>query len=181
MIETSPTAAAISAWAARRHLPRTHLERWLALAEADAASILAVAEELRLRTGQLASALELLEEIALRERQTIGAILADDDVRRIIKGQGSAPGRASRLLEKLRALRYPRLTSTLNRIGAEVAGLGLPGNLRLLLPKDLSSDELRIQLTVRSASQLESAIRALEERRPKLARILELLGGEHEL
>ncbi|MFI5353934.1 MAG: hypothetical protein ACHQZS_13360, partial [Candidatus Binatales bacterium] len=59
--------------------------------------------------------------------------------------------------------------------------LRLPSNLHLLLPKDLSSDELKIQLTVRSASQLEAALRALEERKPKLARILELLGGEHEL
>jgi hypothetical protein len=181
MIETSPTAAAIRAWATRRHLPESHLERWLALEEPDAGALLAVAEELHLRTGQLASVLELLEEIALRERQTIGAILAGDEFRRIVRGQGSAPGRASSLLEKLRALRYPRLTSTLNRIDAEVADLRLPSNLHLLLPKDLSSDELKIQLTVRSASQLEAALRALEERKPKLARILELLGGEHEL
>jgi len=181
MIETSPTAAAIRAWAARRHLPETHLERWLAFDEADAAALMAVAEELHLRTGQLASALELLEESAIRERQTIGVILAGDEVRRIVKGPGSAPGRARSLIEKLRALRYPRLTSTLNRINAEVADLRLPSNLHLLLPKDLSSDELKIQLTLRSASQLEAALRALEERKPKLARILELLGGEHEL
>lgn len=181
MIGTCPTAAAIRAWAARRHLAESHLERWLALEEPDGGALLAVAEELHLRTGQLATLLELLEEIALRERQTIGAILAGDEVRRIVRGQGSAPGRASSLLEKLRVMRYPRLTATLNRISAEVADLGLPSNLRLLLPKDLSSDELKIQLTVRSASQLEAALRALEERKPKLARILELLGGEHEL
>ncbi len=181
MIETSPTAAAIRAWAARRHLAEIHLERWLALEEPDAGALLAVAEELRLRTGQLASALELLGEIALRERQTFGSIIGGDEVRRIVRGPGSAPGRARALLDKLRALRYPRLTATLDRINAEVAELRLPSDLRLLLPKDLSSDELKIQLTVRSASQLEAALRGLEERRPKLARILELLGGEHEL
>jgi len=181
MIETSPTAAAIRVWAARRHLPETHLERWLALDEADAGALMGVAEELHLRTGQLASALELLEEIAIREHRTIGSILADNNVRRITKSPGSAPGRARSLLEKLRAMRYPRLTSTLNRINAEVADLKLPSNLHLLLPKDLSSDELTIQLTLRSPSQLEAAIRALDERKPKLARILELMCGEHEL
>jgi hypothetical protein len=181
MNDTSPTAVSIRAWASRRHLPQSHLERWLALAEADAAALLALAEELHLRTGQLASTLELLEEIVLRERRTISAILAADDIRRAARGQGSAPARASAMLAKLRALRYPHLTAALNQINAEIAGLKLPSELHLLLPKDLSSDEFKIELTVRSAAQLEAALRALEERRPKLVRIIELLGGEHEV
>jgi len=181
MNDSSPTAEAIRAWAARRHLSASHLERWLALEEPDAAALLTVAEILHLRTGQLAAALELLGEIALRERQSVAAILAASDIRRAVEGQGSAPARASALLAKLRAIRYPQLTAALSRINAEVAELRLPSDLHLLLPKDLSSDELTIQLTVRSAPQLEAALRALEERRPKLARIIELLGGEHEL
>jgi len=181
MIETSPTAAAIRSWAARRYLPETNLERWLVLEDSDGAALLEVAEALRLRTGQLANALELLEEIALRERRTIGSILAGNDISRIVKGAGSAPGRARSFLEKLRALRYPRLTSALERIKAEVGDLRLPSHVRVLLPRDLSSDELKIQLTVRSAAELEAAMAALEERKSKLVRIIELLGGEHEL
>ncbi len=181
MVETSPTVAAIRAWAERRYLPQTHLERWLALKESDAAALLEVAEALRLRTGQLANALDLLEEIALREGLTIGSILAGNDISRIVKGAGSAPGRARSFLEKLRAIRYPRLTSAVERIKAEVADLKLPGQGRVLLPKDLSSDELKIQLKVHSAAELEATMAALEERKSKLMRIIELLGGEHEL
>jgi len=181
MNDTSPIAASIRAWAARRHLTEHHLERWLALPGADAAALLALAEELHLRTGQLSSTLDLLEEIALRERRTISEVLGADELQRAVRGHGSAPSRASATLAKLRELRYPQLTATLNQINAEVAELKLPSDLHLLLPKNLSSDEFKIELTVRSASQLEAALRALEERRPKLERIIELLGGEHEI
>jgi hypothetical protein len=173
----APTADAIRAWAARRHVSASHLERWLALEDAGAAALLSIADKLHLRTGQLAAALGLLEEIALRERKTVAEILGSSDIGRIIANQDSAPARAGALLAKLRAMRYPQLAAALMRINSEIAKMKLPADLHLLLPKDLNSDEFKIELTVRSASQLEGAIRALQERRPGLTRIIELLGG----
>jgi len=55
---------AIRKWAAARHLPEAHLDRWLALAPEDRSALMELAEALRLRTGQLLTAFELLEEIA---------------------------------------------------------------------------------------------------------------------
>jgi len=48
----------------------------------------------------------------------------------------------------------------------------------MLLPKDLSSDELRIQLSLRSADDLRDALRALEQRADAIAQIAAILGGE---
>src|SRR5580698_11440717 len=97
---------AIRHWASERHLSEAHLVRWLALAQADRTALVQIAEALRLRTGQLVTAFELLEEIALRDRVSITAILARAEVRRILDGTGSAPGRARELIEMLRAMRF---------------------------------------------------------------------------
>ena len=82
-----------------------------------------------MRTGQLVTAFELLEEIALRERVSIEAILARAEVRRILDGAGSAPGRARELIEMLRAMRFPRLRRMADLLAAEVAALRLPGGI----------------------------------------------------
>ena len=66
----------IRAWAETRRLPHTHLARWLALDQQDSAAVLALADHLRLRTGQFISALEMIEEIAVRDRATVAAVLA---------------------------------------------------------------------------------------------------------
>src|SRR5579885_3661925 len=57
----------LRAWAVQHHLPPAAVERWLQMGESDALAMLAVAQELRLRTGQLLTALDLLEEIGVRE------------------------------------------------------------------------------------------------------------------
>ncbi|MGH7836693.1 MAG: hypothetical protein ACREQC_02575, partial [Candidatus Binataceae bacterium] len=86
-------------WASQRRLPALLVERWLALASADGDALLALAEGLRLRAGQFATAFELLDEIRLREGGDVAGILDRRELRRIIDGAGSAPGRARALLE----------------------------------------------------------------------------------
>ncbi len=73
------------------------------------AAMLEIARVFRLRTGQLKTALEMLEEIAVREHVTVAAVLDRPEIRRIADGPGSAPSRASALLEALRTIRYPLL------------------------------------------------------------------------
>ena len=169
------TDDAIRQWAAERHLPEAHIERWLALASDDRTAILKVAEGLRLRTGAVA-AFELLEEIALREHVAIAAILATDEIRRILDGAGSAPGRARELLEALRAKRFPRLQRMADRLAAEIRGLGLPGGIKVVLPKELSSDEIRIEISARGDADLQNLIDAITRARTGLGRIADLTG-----
>lgn len=145
--------------------------------EGNGRALLEVAEALRLRTGQLVRALEMLPEIALREEREIETILAGHEIRRIVEGGGSAPRRAGDFMEKLRALRYPRLSAALERLNAEVAELKLPRQIVVRVPTDLSSNELALELRVRSAAELGTVLETLQQRRPGLVRLLELLGG----
>jgi hypothetical protein len=168
-------------WAAARKLPPVHLERWLALAEADRDAILAIAESLRLRTGQFMIAFELLDEIRVREDCAVAAILARRELRRIIDGGGSAPGKARAILDELRAIRRPRLHSAASHIAAQVAELRLPPGIRVVLPPDLGSDELRLEMIAHSGAELEQLLAALAARGAALCRIAERLGGADEV
>jgi len=168
---------AIRRWAAAHHLPDAHLTRWLALAHEDRVVLREMAETLHLRTGQLVAAFELLEEIALRARVTIAAIIASTEIHRIIDGAGSAPGRARDLLDTLRSRRFPRLHRMTARLGKEIAALGLPGGIRVVLPKDLSSDEVRIELCARGGADMLRLIDVVANARAGLGRIADLTGA----
>ncbi|HEV3112164.1 MAG TPA: hypothetical protein VGY99_16885 [Candidatus Binataceae bacterium] len=181
MSEDTGYRAAVRAWAMEHHVPEAAVGRWLALGEDDALAILAVAHELRLRTGQLLSALEMLAEIGVREGEGAAAVLARRELHAVIGRGGSRPERASAFIDKLRELRYPRLARTRAKLEAAVAAMRLPHGVALLLPKDLSSDELRIRVTVRSAAELEKLLAALAECREEIKALIEGLGGSDEI
>ena len=171
-------AAEIRMLAEERRLPAAHLERWFAFDEVSRGALLTLARKVRFRTGQLVTALDLLEEIAVRERITVAAVVERDEIRRIADGPGSAPTRASALIEALRKIRFPRLRATQERLRAEVAALKLPRGISVDLPKELGSDELTVSLRVRNADDLGRLVAALNQSSAGLARIVEMLGGE---
>jgi hypothetical protein len=173
--------ANIRRWAATRRLPQSHLERWLTLARDDRRALLETAESLRLRTGQFVATFELLGEIAVRERASIAAIIARAEIRRIVDGSGSAPEKAVRFLAALRALRYPQLRELSDRLTAAIAALGLPHGIEVALPRDLASDELRIEIVAHGGAELESLAGALMEKLDGLKRIAEMIGGADEI
>jgi hypothetical protein len=170
-------ARAVLAWAEPRHLDQAHLDRWLALDAYSAAAILDAASHLRLHVGQLRSALEMLEEIALIEGTQVSAVLARAPLKRIFEGVGPASARARAFVDELRTMRFPRLACALEQLKAKVAELKLPRTVCLALPKDLGSDELRIEIRVRSAGEFKDSLRKLVEKADDVERILDLLGG----
>ncbi len=172
--------AKIRTLAAERRLPASHRERWLAMDLQSRAAMLEIAHALRLRTGQLVAALDTLDEIAVREHLAAVAILDHPEIRRILRRSGSAPARASALLEALRALRYPLLKRKQDELRAEVSALKLPRGISLDLPKDLGSDEVTVSLRARSGAELAHLLEALDQKRPGLTRIIEILGGKRE-
>ncbi len=99
------------------------------------------------------------------------------EVRRILDGAGSAPGRARELIEMLRVMRFPRLRRMADLLAAEVAALRLPGGIKVVLPKDLSSDEVKIEICARGGADLQSLIDALARVQAGLGRIADLAGG----
>jgi len=170
--------AEIRMLAAGRRLPASHLARWLAMDPASRAAMLDIASAVRLRTGQLMTALETLEEIAVREHLTVAVVLDHPEIRRIASGPGSAPSRATALLEALRTLRYPLLKKMQEDLRSEVSALKLPRGISVVLPKELGSDDLTVSLRVRSAAELAHLLEALDRSRAGLARIIEMLGGK---
>lgn len=167
----------IRALAESKRLPKSHLDRWLAMDPGSRDALLTVARNLRMRTGQIVIAIELVEEIAVRERIAPAAVLDRGGIRRIVAGPGSAPARASSLLGALRAARYPRLAATQQKLRAAIASLRLPAGVSIVLPKELGSDELGLSIRVRSAAGLELTLAALAKNQRGLAQIIELLGG----
>jgi hypothetical protein len=164
--------------AAERRLPASHLNRWLAMDPSSRAAMLDLAQTLSFRTGQLVTALDTLGEIAVRELVTVAAILDRPEVRRVANGPGSAPARASALLEALRSLRYPLLKKMQEHLRSEISALKLPRGISLDLPKELGSDELVVSVRVRSGDELAHLLDALDQKRPALTRIIEMLGGK---
>jgi hypothetical protein len=176
----SATSAAIRAWASERRMPQAHIERWLAMDEADRAALLSVARALRMRTGAAVTALAILEEIAVRDRCSIKSVLERDEIARTISGPGSAPAKARAFLDALGVLRFPRLARAAGRLRTRVAALGLPRGVSVVLPKDLSNDELRIELRAKDGAELRRLIGELSANAEGLARIVDLLGGDDE-
>jgi hypothetical protein len=172
-------AKAVRAWAEQHHLDRAHLEQWLALDTDSAAAVLDAACCLRLRVGQLQGALGILEEIALVEGTQVSAVLARAPLKRILEGVGPAPARARAFVDELRVMRFPRLGQALELMKAEIAALDLPRMVTVALPKDLGSDELRIEIRVRSGTEFKESLRALADRAEGVERILDLLGGKN--
>ncbi|MGA6973913.1 MAG: hypothetical protein WBY93_19955 [Candidatus Binatus sp.] len=164
--------------AAEKRLSPSHLERWLAMDSPSRGALLDLARAMRFRTGQLMTALDTLDEIAVREHVTIAAVLDRPEIRRIANAPGSAPSRASAMLEAIRTLRYPLLKKMQEQLHTEISALKLPRGISLDLPIDLGSDELTVSLRVRSAAELAHLLDALERSRPGLTRIIEMLGGK---
>lgn len=170
--------AQIRTVATERRMSASHLARWLAMDPLSCAALLEIARALRLRTGQLVTALDTLEEIAVREHVTVATVLERPKIRRIANGPGSAPSRASALLEALRALRYPVLKEMQEKLRSEISALRLPRGISIDLPKDLGSDEVTVSFRVRSAGELAHLLDALDQKRPELTRIIESLAGK---
>ncbi len=170
--------AQIRTLAGERRIPDSHLTRWLAMDLASRAAFLDVARAIRLRTGQMVTALDTLAEIAVREHVTVAGVLDQPEIRRIASGSGSAPSRASALLEALRILRYPLLKQMQEQLRSDISALKLPRGISIDLPKELASDELTVSLRVRSAAELAHLLDALDRSRAGLTRIIEMLGGK---
>jgi hypothetical protein len=171
----------IHSWAVERRLPEACLGRWLGLAEAERQAVLKVAEELRWRTGQFLTAYELLEEISVRENVPISSILERNELRRVIESNRSGPGKARRLLDALRIMRFPQLREVTVRLAKEVAALKLPANIRVILPRDLESGELRLEIVACGGDELRESLASLDERLAALCRLADSLDGSNEI
>lgn len=151
--------AAIRAYAAERGFQQTTLERWLALAPADAAAVWDLTRELRLGENQVDDLWKWAEEIAARDRTSIAAVLAD--VTAVVAGKGGRNERLKAIKSALRRRRFPALVAAEERIASLVRTLGLPRSVRLTVPEHLEGDDIRVEIVARDAAGLRAAAEAL--------------------
>jgi GT2 family glycosyltransferase len=164
-------------WAESKHLSELHLQKWLNIDEPGRTRLLEIAETLKMRGGQCIAALELLEEISVRESRSIAEILELPLLRKILSAKDSGPGRARAFLDQLRALRYPRLKRANELIANELRGMKLPPCIKVTLPRDLASDELRIEIIVRGRAEMEQALRSVSAKAADLMRLAAIIDG----
>jgi hypothetical protein len=176
----SESETRIRAWADTKGLPPAYVEKWLALDAPARSRLIEAAEQLKFRTGQFITFFALLEEIAVRERRSIAEILALPSLRRLLNSGGSGPGRARALIEEIRVLRYPVLTQTREKLVTAITALQLPPGIKVTLPRDLASDEVRIEIVVRGGRETKKLLAALTARTEGLARLAAMLVGADE-
>ena len=164
-------------WAEEKSLPPAHVQKWVELDEPGRTRLLELAETLKMRAGQCVAALGLLEEIAIRESQTIAEILDRPAFQRIVDSPGSGPGRVRLMINELRAIRYPQLNRAAKGLAERIAALKLPPGVKIALPRDLASDELRIQIVTHGTVETEEALRCLTAKTPDLIRLAGTLSG----
>jgi hypothetical protein len=164
-------------WANAKALPPAYLQKWLAVGEPGRTQLLEIAESLKMHTGQFIAAFALIEEIAIREAQDVGEILACPSLSRVLNSAGSGPGRARALLDELRKLRYPRLKRAAERLAEEVAAIKLPAGIKIVLPRDLASDELRLEMVAHGSAEMERLLACLTAKSSVIVGLAAMLGG----
>jgi hypothetical protein len=164
-------------WASAKSLPPEHLQKCLALNGRSRAALLEIVESLKMHTGQFIAGLALLEEIATREASDVGEVLARPSLRRLLNTAGSGPGRARALLDELRVVRYPRLKRANERLARELAAIKLPAGIKVVLPRDLASDEVRVEIVARGSAEMERLLGCLTAKSGELTRLAAMLGG----
>jgi hypothetical protein len=164
-------------WADAKALPSPYLQKWLALDEPGRTRLLEIAEKLSMHTGQFIAVLALIEEIALREGQTVREVLDRPSLRRVFNSAGSGPGRARVMLDELRMLRYPQLKRAWKRLTEEVASINLPPGIKVTLPRDLASEEVRVEVVAHGSLEMEQLLACLTAKSSALRRLAALLEG----
>ncbi|MBV8771814.1 MAG: hypothetical protein JO166_05720 [Deltaproteobacteria bacterium] len=164
-------------FAEEKSLPPAHVQKWLALDEPGRTRLLEIAETLKMRAGQCVATLALLEEVSIREGQTIAEILELPTLRRILNSPGSGPGRARLVLDELRALRYPQLHRAVKYLAEQVAALNLPSTIKIVLPRDLASDQVRVEIVAQGKAEMEEALGYLTAKNLDLVRLAEMVAG----
>jgi hypothetical protein len=167
-------------WAEAKSLPLLHVQKWLALDEPGRTRLLELAEGLRMHTGQFITAFGLLEEIAVRESRPLEEVINLPSLRRTLDSPGSGPRRARLMLDELRRLRYPQLQRAGERLAEETAAIKLPPGIRIVLPRDLGSDVMRIEISAHGSLEMEQLLASLITKSSELVRLAAMLSGADE-
>ncbi len=174
----SELEAAFRAVAAARKYSDVTVDRWLRLSPDDGAVVLALAQELRLGDNQLRDLWEWAEEIAARDGTSLVQVLAAEPIDAARRRTVGRNDKLKLIKGALRRVRFPQLAAVEDQLGRLIDELGLPPSVRVTLPDFLEGDELRVEITARSAAALRDAAARLlaASESPACSALFELLG-----
>jgi hypothetical protein len=162
--------------------PQT-LERWLSWKRADGDALLGLACTLKLGENHVRDLLDWLEEIGLRDALPIHEILEKDSITNIQSDPRLGRGdRLKRIKERVRRLRFPRLSQLEDAIQTKIRELRLHPRIRLSVPPGLEGGSLRVEFSVSNHDELNSLVGKLgaAAKSQPMAEIFVLLKGEPE-
>jgi hypothetical protein len=176
MSEVRPSSA-ILAFAESRKFSRLTLDRWCRLDAKDQATLLQLAERLRLGENQFRDFLDWSEEIALRDGCSVSEVWAREPVSTALARDLGRNELIGAVKTALRRLRFPQLVAAEDRLSELVKTLGLPRAVRLRLPEHLEGTEVRVEITAESPRVLRDNLAVLQRacNQPELDEIFRLL------
>ncbi|MGH7768559.1 MAG: hypothetical protein ACREQP_13990 [Candidatus Binatia bacterium] len=160
--------------------PQTQ-SRWLALSEADGATLLVLAETLKVGENHFKDILEWLEEIALRDGASLAQILSRDDLSRVATDPRLGRNdKLKRIKDELRRLRFPRLARVEEEIQRRVREMKLKPQLQLTVPVGLEGGAVTIEVKAGSYDELKrlSAELTRVAEQEEMKEIFALMRGE---
>ncbi len=168
------------------HLPVQAAEILSRLNRKDAAELWPFFRDLRWSRNNALQFLAWLEETASRERTSLARLVLFAEMHPILESNLSPKDRIRRLVQKSRAMRYPRLTELEAEFSAMAQKASRAGPWRIAPEPSFERDRIHLSVSVGSGQDLEHATRELERlhREGLLERLLEWqrdrLGGSSE-
>lgn len=151
------------------------------MSEADGATLLTLAETLKVGENHFKDILDWLEEIALRDGATVAQILSRDEFGRIAGDPRLGRNdKLKRVKDELRRLRYPRLARIEEEIQRRVRDMKLKPQLQLTVPAGLEGGAVTIEVKAGSYDELKglSAELARVAEQAEMKEIFALMRGE---
>jgi hypothetical protein len=155
--------------------------RWLGLGAGDGAALLALVQELKAGENHLKDFLDWLEEIALRDGVSVAAILARDEMSRIVSDPRLGRNdKLKRLKDELRRLRFPRLARIEEEIHRRVRAMKLDPGLSVAVPAGLEGGAVTVKIEATSYDEARRLTARLGDvmERAEMKEIFSLLHGD---
>lgn len=158
----APLDAAVRTFAGERRYSPATLERRPRVPPADRVALLEIAQELRPSENQFRDLWDWAEDIAQRDRISLSVLFASAPLLAVRRRRVSRNDKLKLLKGALRRLRFPQLAGVEDRLAALVRELGLPANIRIILPEFLEGDTIRVEIAAESAAGLRAAVERLQ-------------------
>ena len=111
--------------------------------------------ELRVSLNRQREMVDWIQAVACRERMDIGAVLADEAIRRLRNDETlDAPRKAKLIRDHLRSRRYPEITAYERKYADVVKSLSLKKNIHLIPPSNFESASYSLKIDFKSVDEL---------------------------